>query len=136
MSARNLVETHLLVHTRLLRKFAVERYVRGKLAIFGVIAWGVLGALWWEALGAARSSQVQPGAARSSPEEPGELWNSSRRAKADPEHLENDAFGSERWGARFGLKPRPLSSEALKIHQIGSLTRKKHQNDLWSSCVA
>ena len=94
---------------------------------------GLGGGRRWEQPGAARSS---PGAAESSPEQPGELWNSSGRAQGDPGHVENDTFGSEPWGANVRLKPRSLSSEAPQIHQIASLTRKKHQIDLWSSCVA
>ena len=79
-----------------------------------------------------RSSREQP----SSLEQPGELWNAPGRAQGDPGHLETDTFGSEGLGAKFGEKPRLLSSEAPKIAQIGSLTRKKHPSDLWSSCVA
>ena len=94
---------------------------------------GLGGGRRWEQPGAARSS---PGAAESSPEQPGELWNSSGRAQGNPGHLENDTFGSEPWGANFRFKPRSLKSEALQIHQIALLTRKKYQIDLWSSCVA
>ena len=89
-----------------------------------------------EQTGADRSSQEQPGAAQERQESPGELWNAPGRAQGDPGHLETDTFGSEGLGAKFGEKPRLLSSEAPKIVQIGSLTRKKHPSDLWSSCVA
>ena len=97
---------------------------------------------WCLGLGAGRGEE-QPGAARSSPgaaqerqESPGELWNALGRAQDDPGHLETDTFGSEGLGAKFGQKPHLLSSEAPKIVQIGSLTRKKEPSDLWSSCVA
>ena len=104
--------------------------------MLGVIALGVLGAWGWEGRGADRSSQEQPGAAQERQESSGELWNAPGRAQGDPGHLETDTFGSEGLGAKFGEKPRLLSSEAPKILQIGSLTRKKHPSDLWSSCVA
>ena len=103
------------------------------MALLGVIAWVVSGAWGWEGRGADRSRQEQPGAAQ---ESPGELWNAPGRAQGDPGHLETDTFGSEGLGAKFGEKPRLLSSEAPKIAQIGSLTRKKEPSDLWSSCVA
>ena len=88
------------MHTRLLRRFAVERYVEGKLAMLGVMLGVCLG------LGGGRRWE-QPGAARSSPGEAGELWNSSGRAQGDPGHLEHDTFGSEPWAPNFASNLAP-----------------------------
>ena len=62
-----------MVHTRLLRKFAVERQVRGKSAHVGCHGWVALWGSLVGGLGATRSSQKQPRADQESPGEPGEL---------------------------------------------------------------
>ena len=73
------------------RKFAVGRCLLVKLAILGVIAWGALGAWWWE----------QPGPAQSSPRSSPELQDKPRsqrsqdeprRAQEQPAKLPNDTF--------------------------------------------
>ncbi len=82
LAAGDLSYTHLMVHTRLLRKFAVERYVREKSALVGchglVALWGSL----VRGLGAARSSPEQPRRAQESQE-------SSRAALGEPRATQN-----------------------------------------------
>ncbi len=64
-------QAHLMVHTRLSRKFSVEHQIRGKSAHVGchglVALWGSLVG----GLGATRSSQEQPRAAQESQESSG-----------------------------------------------------------------
>ena len=101
-----------MVHTRLLRKFAVERHVREKSAHVGchglVALWGSLVG----GLGATRSSQQQPRAAQESPGELGELWGTSGRAQGDLEHPEHDTFPGDSGLQVFPCKPRPPSPRA------------------------
>ena len=125
-----------MVHTRLLRKFAVERHVREKSAhvgCHGVVAlWGSLVG----GLGATRSSQQQPRAAQESPREPGELWSTSGRAQGDPGHLHYDTFPGDSGSQVFPCKPRPPKPEGTLNPQNRLADAKERPNDLWSSCVA
>ena len=101
-----------MVHTRLLRKFAVERQVRGKSAHVGCHGWVALWGSLVGGLGVTRSSQEQPGAAQESPGEPGELWSSSGRPQGHPEHLNYDTFPGEVGLQVFPCKPRLPSPRA------------------------
>ena len=106
-----------MVHTRLSRKFSVERQIRGKSAHVGCHG---LVALWDSlvgGLGATRSSQEQPRAAQSSPGEPGELWSTSGQAQGHPEHLHYDTFPGDSGSQVFPCKPRLLKPEGTLNHQ-------------------
>ena len=94
-----------MVHTRLLRKFSVERQVRGKSAHVGCHGWVALWGSLVGGLGATRSSQEQARAAQESPGEPGELWSTLGRAQGDPENLEDDTFPGEVGLQVFPCKP-------------------------------
>ena len=108
-----------MVHTRLLRKFSVERQVQGKSAHVGCHG---LVALWGSLVGAAGGDQEQPAAASSSPEQPrraqespgelGELWSTSGRAQGDPEHPKHDTFPGDSGLQVSPCKPRPPSPRA------------------------
>ena len=125
-----------MVHTRLSRKFSVERQVQGKSAPVGCHGWVALWGSLVVGIVATRSSQQQPRAAKSSPGEPGELWSASEGAQGEPEHLPYDTFLGDSGLQVFPCKPRLWSPRAPSILKIGSLTRKKDPSDLWSSCVA
>ena len=94
-----------MVHTRLLRKFAVERYVREKSAHVGchglVALWGSLVG----GLGLTRSSQQQPGAAQESQESSGAPGGAQGAAQGDPEHLPYDTFPGDSGLQVFPCKP-------------------------------
>ena len=90
-----------MVHTRLLRKFAVDRCLERKLAHVGCHGWVALWGSLVGGLGATRSSQQQPRAAQESPGELGELWGTSGRAQGDPEHPKHDTFRLGRLAERI-----------------------------------
>ena len=116
-----------MVHTRLLRKFAVERHVREKSAHVGCHG---LVALWGSLVGGlvlTRSSQQQPRAAQSSPGEPRRARRALERAQGNPKHLHYDTFPGEAGLQVFPCKPRLSSPRAPSILKIGSLTRKKEE---------
>ena len=100
-----------MVHTRLLRKFSVERQVQGKSAPVGCHGWVALWGSLVGGLGATRSSQQQPAAAQSSRGESGELWSTSGRAQGNPKHLHHDTFPGEAGLQVSPCKPRPAKPE-------------------------
>ena len=92
-----------MVHTRLLKKFAVDRYLERESAHVGCHGWVALWGSLVGGLGATRSSQQQP---RSSPGELGELWSTSGRAQGDPEHPKHDTFPGDSGLQVSPCKPR------------------------------
>ena len=109
-----------MVHTRLLRKFAVERQIAAKSAPVGCHGFGCSLGL---SGGRAGGDQEQLGAAQSSPEQPrraqestGELWSTSGRAQGHPEHLPYDTFLGDSGSQVFPCKPRPPSPEGTLNH--------------------
>ena len=98
-----------MVHTRLLRKFAVERQIAAKSAPVGCHGWV---ALWGSLVGGAGGDQEQPAAAQESSGELGELWSTSGRAQGDPEHPKHDTFPGDSGLQVTPCKPRLPSPRA------------------------
>ena len=102
----------------------------GEVGHDGCHAWGVLGTRWWEALGAASSS---PGAAQEQPGAAQERQDSFGTALGEPrasQHTSKMTLSARSLGRQISLQPSCPELRGLKIHQIGSLTRKKDQIDL------
>ena len=101
-----------MVHTRLLRKFAVELYVREKSAHVGCHGWVALWGSLVGGLGVTRSSQQQPGAAQESQESSGAPGGAQGAAQDNPEHPKHDTFPGDSGLQVFPCKPRLPSPRA------------------------
>ena len=97
------------------------------------------GFAWGLVVGGARSSQEQPGADQEQPRAAQSSQESSGTALGEP-RVTQDTSKMTPWARSLGrqFSPQTLLPELRdpKIYKIFSLTRKKYQIDLWSSCVA